>query len=64
MELLDRLEQEHADLSGKMLRLENFLDSPHTISLYETQLLKHQLRVMRDYVDILSLRITHHTIKD
>lgn len=54
-----RVVDEHTDLEGKVVRLEEFVGTPtyHALSHAQQYLLRRQLIAMREYLDILAARI-------
>ena len=56
---LDRLKIEKTELFDKIIKLSNFIYSPKSTGLSQSNiiLLNQQLKSMKDYCDILTIRI-------
>ena len=52
-----RIKEERDELLKKTIKLKNFIDNPESKANYtEWELLKEQLRAMRDYLSVLTSR--------
>lgn len=63
-EYIKRMSVERANLMDKIKKLEDFLDDHDDIDMADSYLMNQQLDVMYEYVNILTTRIVHDTMKE
>lgn len=60
-----RIKEERDELLKKTIKLKNFIDNPESKANYtEWELLKEQLRAMRDYLSVLTRRCRYYKLID
>lgn len=60
-----RIKEERDGLLKKTIKLKNFIDNPESKANYtEWELLKEQLRAMRDYLAVLTRRCRYYKLID
>lgn len=59
----ERVKYEHKELSGRIARLRAFLETDPKISDQDISLLKAQLTIMKDYANILIVRLHYHNVE-
>lgn len=61
---VDRMNQEYSELIEKIEKLEDFLartNSSDIINPYQREMMNKQLHYMRDYANVLNIRIEYET---
>lgn len=65
-EYIKRMSVERASLMDKIQKLEDFLDDHEgiVIDIADSYLMHQQIKIMQQYVDVLTTRIVHDTTKE